>query len=282
MQDADDPMQQLRGGRHSDESAPSAGGAGRKPRHGELWKLAFSERVSMEFVFVDAPAVSPHGFLMGSPLNEPGRSSDEAQHRVILTRPYWLQTTPVTQDQWRLLMRDNPSHFQDMDNLPVEGINWRDTYRFCKTLSAYGLQARLPSEAEWEFAARAGSRAPYPTGDTIRPQDANYNGQYITSSGRRKGEFRMRTTPVDLFAPNRLGLRDVCGNVWEWCLDWYDRYPAMPEEDPRGPRTGSDRVLRGGSWVNGPVECRVASRYKAAPAVRGINLGFRIALDHSG
>ena len=96
MQDADDPMQQLRGGRHSDESAPSAGGAGRKPRHGELWKLAFSERVSMEFVFVDAPAVSPHGFLMGSPLNEPGRSSDEAQHRVILTRPYWIQTTPVT------------------------------------------------------------------------------------------------------------------------------------------------------------------------------------------
>jgi sulfatase modifying factor 1 len=273
MQDSGQPNQ---------PSADSANGAGRKPRHGELWKLAFSERVAMEFVFVDAPAVSPHGFLMGSPLNEPGRAHDEAQHRVIITRPYWIQTTPVTQEQWRLLMRDNPSYFQDMDNLPVEGINWRDTYRFCETLSQYGLQARLPSEAEWEFAARAGSRAAYRTGDTITPQDANFNGQYVTSSGRRKGEFRMRTTPVDLFPPNRLGLRDTAGNVWEWCLDWYDRYPAQPEEDPRGPRTGSNRVLRGGSWVNGPHECRVSSRYQVAPAVRGINLGFRIVLEHAG
>ncbi len=219
----------------------------------------------------------PGTFLMGSPASEPERSDDETQHRVTLTRGFWMGVTPVTQAEWQAVMGSNPSNFKG-ENLPVENVSWDDCQEFCKKLGEMvGKRFRLPTEAEWEYACRAGTTTPFHFGNTISTEVANYDGNRVYAGGR-KGKYRQQTTPVDTFPANPWGLRDVHGNVWEWCLDWYGSYPNGDIKDPQGNQNGDARVVRGGSWIRDPWGCRAAYRDGSAPGRRGYSLGCRVVL----
>jgi formylglycine-generating enzyme required for sulfatase activity len=221
--------------------------------------------------------VPPGAFLMGSPPGEPGRRDDEARHRVTLTAARWLGTGPVTQAQWRAVLGRNPSRFPG-DGHPVEGVSWHDGAAFCRKLGArLGRPCRLPTEAEWEYACRAGTTTPYQFGDALSAGEANCDGGHAAAGGGR-GTCRDGTTPVESFMPNAWGLFDLHGNVREWCSDWYGAYPAGDEADPQGPDEGPGRVLRGGSWCRGPGECRSASRGWLGPGDRSDDVGCRVVL----
>lgn len=258
----------------------------------------------------------PGTFLMGSPPEEVGRYDDEVQHRVMLTKGFYLGVHPVTQAQWRAVMGSNPSWFKG-DNLPVENVSWYDCQAFCKKL---GGLVRLPTEAEWEYACRAGTTTVYHTGDD--EEALSRAGWYYTNSGGQ-------TRPVGELTPNAWGLYDMHGNVWEWCADWHDEYSkeevakgpcgpfagsvefyaaargtsslssaALPaasasrlgltatagcvsvstRTDPVGPATGTRRVLRGGSWYYLARGSRAASRDSSAPADRNSFYGLRVAV----
>ena len=217
-------------------------------------------------------------FIMGSPENEPGRRPVEKQHEVTLTRSFYMGTTEVTQAQWKALMGDNPS-FVEGDDHPVETIPWAKAVEFCHKLSEKeGAKYRLPTEAEWEYACRAGTTTPFHTGATISTDEANYNGQQIYGNGR-KGKFRDETTPVASFPPNAWGLHDMHGNVWEWCADWYGAYRAGAVSDPTGPAEGTTRVVRGGCWVTAPAVCRSANRGDTEPVSWNFHFGFRVVRE---
>jgi formylglycine-generating enzyme required for sulfatase activity len=217
-------------------------------------------------------------FTMGSPENELGRRPVEVQHEVTLTRSYYMGTTEVTQGQWKTMMGDNPS-FVEGDDHPVETIPWAKAVEFCRKLSEKeGARYRLPTEAEWEYACRAGTTTPFHTGPTISTNEANYNGQRSYGDGA-KGIFRDETTAVASFAPNAWGLHDMHGNVWEWCADWYAEYPTGAVSDPTGPAEGKTRVVRGGCWVTAPAVCRSASRGDTEPVSWNFHFGFRVARD---
>src|SRR5262249_11255020 len=157
----------------------------------------------------------------------------------------FLGACPVTQAQWQAVMGYNLSRFKG-ENRPVDGVSWEDCQEFCMKLSKLeGKVYRLPTEAEWEFACRAGTTTPFATGPTISTDHANFDGTYIYEGGK-KGVYRKATTPVGSFPPNAWGLCDMHGNVWEWCSDLYGPYPDGDITDPIGPATGEDRVLRGG------------------------------------
>jgi formylglycine-generating enzyme required for sulfatase activity len=164
----------------------------------------------------------------------------------------------------------------------VENVTFADVQRFLAKLNANtiaGVTYRLPTEAEWEYACRAGTTTPFAPGGTITTDEANFNGKFPYSSSA-PGLFRERPTPVGEFAPNRWGLADMHGNVWEWTADWYGPYPAVDSaHDPRGPSAGTLRVVRGGSWYFDANSARCALRYTHAPADRGFSLGFRVAAD---
>jgi len=219
--------------------------------------------------------VDPGEFIMGSPTGEPGRDADEVQHRVRITRPFLLGVYPVTQKQYVAVMGNNPSYFRGEDlpaasrgNLPVESVSWEDAMALCKRLSAMERRHyRLPTEAEREYACRAGSAGPY-AGDG-KLDDI---GWYLGTSGDM-------THPVGTLQPNDWGFYDMQGNVWEWCADWYGPYPAGDAEDPAGPATGTTRVLRGGSAKYDPEYCRSAFRNYYVPDARVYHNGFRVALD---
>ena len=171
---------------------------------------------------------------MGSPANEPERSDDETQHRVTLTKGFYLGVHQVTQAQWQAVMGNNPSHFKGDSNLPVENVSWDDCVAFCEALGKKdGKTYRLPTEAEWEYACRAGTTTPFHFGDTISVNQANYDGNYTYGNGK-KGVYRQKTTPVGSFPANAWGLFDMHGNVWEWCADWYGPYPEEELKDPQG------------------------------------------------
>jgi len=226
--------------------------------------------VGMKFVWVP-----PGTFAMGSPPAEEGRSENELPHRVTLTRGYFLGACPVTQGQWMAVMGHNPSRFRG-ENRPVEGISWEDADEFCKKLSKLdGKTYRLPTEAEWEYACRAGTTTPFSFGPTLSTEQANFDGTYIYNGGK-KGVYRKTTTPVGLFPPNGWGLGDLHGNVWEWCADWYGEYPDHDVTDPCGPESGEDRVLRGESWVYGPRGARSACRSRNAPTCTGPDFSCRV------
>ena len=215
--------------------------------------------------------VEPGSFLMGSPADEDSRGSDETQHRVTLTKAFYLGETEVTQAQWKKVMNgDNPSRFKG-DSLPVEIVSWSDCQEFCRK-AGY----RLPTEAEWEYACRADTTTPFSFGATISTDQANYDGNYAYGNGR-KGEYRGKTTPAGGFPANTWGFRDMHGNVWEWCQDRYGEYPNGPATDPTGPGSGEYRVLRGGSWYFNPWNCRSANRYWIDPSFHFIYVGFRAA-----
>lgn len=230
-------------------------------------------------------------FTMGSPGREHGRSVDEGPpHSVRLTQSFYLGAYPVTQEQYRRVMGNNPSHFrvvpgQDTRLFPIENVSWTDAVAFCRALSALpeerrlGRVYRLPTEAEWEYACRAGRDDcwPFSVGGSLTSSQANFDGRH-PYGGPTRGDFLGRTAEVGSYEPNALGLHDMHGNVWEWCMDWYDAdyYKNSTKEDPTGPATGSDRVLRGGSWQNHGRLCRSACRDRAGESYRSLNAGFRV------
>lgn len=222
--------------------------------------------------------ITPGTFLMGSPESEPERRGDEIQHSVTLTQGFWLADSACTQALWEAVMGDNPAFFKDTPDHPVENVSWDDVQRFIQVLNAQlpDLQARLPSEAEWEYACRAGTTTPFSFGNTISPEQVNYNGN-LPYVGAAKGWYREKTVPVKSLSSNFWGLYEMHGNVWEWCADWYDDYPIAAVVDSLGPAT-QHRVLRGGSWHNYARRTRSAYRDRNVPANRGSSIGFRFAL----
>ncbi len=230
---------------------------------------------SHEMRFVWIPAGS---FVMGSPLDEPCRSEDERQHRVFLSRGFWLGSQPVIQSQWQAVMEHNPSSFRG-GNRPVEQVTWEECQEFCRRLGARdGQRYRLPTEAEWEYACRASTTTAFSVGETLASDQANYDANFNYQGGK-KGHYREQTTPVDCFPANRWGLHDMHGNVWEWCSDWYGEYPTTPVRDPQGPEAGHVKVVRGGSWSCPPRYCRSAFRFWFAPGYRSRYLGFRVVVS---
>jgi formylglycine-generating enzyme required for sulfatase activity len=261
----------------------------------------------MKFVRID-----PGEFLMGSPQGEKERKSDETQHKVKVTRPFMMGVHAVTRGQFAAFVDEagyetdaendgwayawtgskwdkvkgaswrNPGFEQD-DTHPVTEVSWNDAGAFVQWLGGKedGKGCRLPTEAEWEYACRAGTTTPFYTGETISTEQANYNGNFTYGAGV-KGVYRQKTTPVGSFKPNAWGLFDMHGNVWEWCADAYAEYPAGPATGPTGPTPppqDASRVLRGGSWDYKPGRCRSAQRLRYAPGNRVNFIGFRVVLD---
>jgi formylglycine-generating enzyme required for sulfatase activity len=225
-------------------------------------------------------------FQMGSPEDEAERMERESPQHEVTVPSFFMGKYLVTQAQWRFVaglaqversLDPDPSRFKG-DFLPVETVSWLDATEFCARLSQYtGRTYRLPSEAEWEYACRAGTTTPFHFGETVTPDLVNYNGDY-TYQGAPKGEYRKRTTPVGSFLPNALGLHDMHGNVWEWCQDlWHDDYKNAPT-DGTAWLTGksSYRVVRGGSWSSFPRYCRSACRYVYTADNRYFIIGFRV------
>ncbi|WP_287697970.1 formylglycine-generating enzyme family protein [Accumulibacter sp.] len=223
--------------------------------------------------------ISPGRFLMGSPVDEPERDGAEVQHEVALSRGFWLADTACTQAFWQAVTGSNPSHFQGDARNPVEQVSWDDAQRFIGKLKSRlpGLPVRLPTEAEWEYACRAGTTTPFSFGDQITPELVNYNGNYPYAGGE-KGLDRQTTVPVASLPANPWGLYEMHGNVIEWCADWFGDYPAEPQVDPQGPQTGVYRVLRGGSWLDRGRLVRSALRHWFVAGYRYRRFGFRLAL----
>ncbi len=202
---------------------------------------------------------SPGAFMMGSPSTETDRSPDEIQHQVTLTRGFWMGKYEVTQAQWESVMGTNPSYFKGKD-LPVEQVSWDDVQAFLTKLNQQGKGAfRLPTEAEWEYACRAGTTTAFCFGDA--PAQLGDYAWYNQNSGGQ-------THPVGQKRPNAWGLYDMHGNVYEWCQDWFGDYPIGAVTDPPGSTSGSDRVNRGGGWNYSPGGCRSAIRYWNSPGYR--------------
>jgi formylglycine-generating enzyme required for sulfatase activity len=242
----------------------------------------------MEFVFIP-----PGRFLMGSGPGDPERQSYDVQHPVELSRGFYLGKYEVTQGEWVKLMHHNPSQFPDCGpRCPIETVSYDDIQAFIAKLGERShARFRLPTEAEWEYACRAGTRTPYSTGATLTTAQANFDGR--EGEGGDPKKFRGRPAPVGSYPPNPWGLYDLHGNLWEWCEDWFADYPAGPARDPKGPARefarpvwdarGGDwvfkRVIRGGSWYFNADSCRCALRYTHAPADKGFSLGFRLVRE---
>lgn len=225
--------------------------------------------------------IKPGSFLMGSPEFENDRNTDEIQHKVIINRGFYLQTTEVTQEQWMSVMDSNPSSFQDCgNNCPVENVSWNDAQEFIYRLNEVigKNRYRLPTEAEWEYACRAETVLPFFFGECLTMELANFDVHYKMTECKRKvlEERTAKTLPVASFPPNDWGLYDMHGNVYEWCQDWYGDYPTEPETDPTGPVWGMYRVFRGGSWYSAPSFCRSAKRDQNLPTYRSAGHGFRL------
>gem|GEM_PF-699907 len=255
------------------------------------WPKEITNSIGMKLVRI------PKGkFLMGSPKNEKWHRADENQHEVLITRDYLIGETEVTQKQYKKVVGINPSYFQgdklakrhpqtgrvvkevDSSNHPVEQVSWEDAVEFCMKLSALpeekaaGRMYHLPTEAEWEYACRAGSKTAYILGESSKSL-----GDYAWFDGNSNKQ----THPVGEKKANAWGLYDMHGNVHEWCSDWYGNYPKGAVSDPTGAREGSYRVNRGGSCDQDAAHCRSANRSGRNPSVRYF-VGFRVALSLSG
>lgn len=216
-------------------------------------------------------------FVMGSPGSEPGRETQERQHRVRLTGSFWLGTFEVTQREWRLITGSAPSHFDDGNNLrPVENVTWYDVQRFLEELGrrSSGSRFRLPTEAEWEYACRAGTTTAYAFGPVLEHAQANF-----AESPERAAAGEGTTLGVGSFPPNAWGLHDMHGNVWEWTSDEFCPYAGEPASDPRPACGASLKVIRGGSFYFGADSARCGLRYTHDPGDRGFSLGFRVVRE---
>ena len=231
--------------------------------------------VTLEMVYIPGDS-----FTMGFPENEEGRLSFENPQHQVEVSSFYLGKYPVTQAQYQGIIGENPSDFKG-ENRPVENVTWRDAVEFCRRLSEKtGKTYRLPSEAEWEYACRAGTTTAFHFGETLTPDLANYDGNYTYASGP-KGVYRKQTTDVGSFPPNAFGLYDMHGNVWEWCQDvWHENYNGAPWDgsawESGGDRHG--RLLRGGSWGNYPGYCRSALRVWIDAGYWYNYVGFRVVL----
>ncbi len=241
--------------------------------------------IGMELVLIPAGS-----FLMGSPESELEHTSDESpQHPVRLTESFYLGAYLVTQQQFRQVMKRNPAQFRagsggGLDH-PVECVSWEDAVTFCDRLSRRqaerraGRVYRLPTEAEWEYACRAGTSSVFYWGDTACSTQANFDGN-LPYGDAPIGPDLQQTSPVGSYPPNAFGLFDMHGNVWEWCNDWYREryYRKCARENPKGSRSGYERVLRGGSWNYQGGYTRSADRGRLPPSSRESHMGFRVAL----
>ncbi len=228
--------------------------------------------VEMQFQWVE-----PGQFLMGSPEGERDRDKDEGpQALVTLTRGYFLGIHEVTQRQWQAVMGQNPAMFQQgegAENRPVESVSWNDCVKYARRLSDLGLGTfRLPTEAEWEYACRAGTSSRFYWGDTTEPWEA-YPHAWTNSRSFAT------THPVGTKPANPWGLFDMSGNVWEWCHDWYARYPESERIDPVGPLEGHAKVFRGGSYYDFPHSLRSANRHRHKPDQSYTAIGLRLVWE---
>lgn len=235
--------------------------------------------------------ILPGRFLMGSPEGEAERFPHEGpRHEVEISYAFYIGTVPVTQQEYERVMGVNPSHFSasgpgreavrglETRRFPVDRVSWEDAMQFCQRLSALPLERaarrtyRLPTEAEWEYACRAGTLTPFAFGEVLSSTQANFDGS------RGRGPNLRRPTPVGSYPPNAWGLYDLHGNVNEWSLDWFDPgyYRVSPRQNPPGPRTGQERVLRGGSWADAAAFLRAAYRLRSLSSSRDLTFGFRV------
>ena len=242
-------------------------------RLGKELSLDLGNGVSIKLVLIPAGK-----FLMGSPKDEKERQDNEGlppgqwengnpQITVTISKPFYMGVYEVTVDQYARFVKGTgqrhkkPEEFDQTGDHPVVKVSWDDAQAFCQWLSKKtGKTVVLPTEAQWEYACRAGTVTPFHTGETISPEQANYHGDHVYGNGKR-GIYREKTTPVGSFQPNAWGLYDMHGNVWEWCQDRYGDYGKRATTDPTGVDAGSLRVLRGGSWNGDPADCRSAFRY---------------------
>jgi RNA polymerase sigma factor (sigma-70 family) len=272
---------------HPGQSAPAPAPTSRKD---------LTNSIGMKLVRIPAGK-----FKMGCPRDDEDRRGGDDQHEVEITRAFFLGAYTVTQAQYQKVMGKNPSDFSpggwrspavrgiDTRDFPVECVSWDDALAFCKRLSALPAEKaalriyRLPTEAEWEYACRAGTTTPFHFGKSLSSTQANFDGT-DPSGGAAKGPFLGRTCKVGSYKPNAWGLYDMHGNVWQICADWFgkDYYRTSPRKDPVGPRTGSGRVVRGGAWGSPARQCRSAMRAFAPRGHRTALIGFRIACDVGG
>ncbi len=261
--------------REGQEAAASVGSTRRRrsakapePQPGEIETLWLGQGVEMKFVWVP-----PGSFLMGSSPDEQLRNDDETQHWVHLTRGFYLGIHPVTQTQWRQVCGNNPSRFKHA-NRPVETVSWENCVDFCwKLRQKTSRRFRLPTEAEWEYACRAGTATVYHSGNDLSALRKVGWCSYNDTQGSAR-----ETQPVGQLEPNAWGLFDMHGNVWEWCNDWYGSYERGEQQDPVGPGFGVAHVLRGGSWYYGPRFCRSARRARMETGQRYTDFGCRVVL----
>jgi formylglycine-generating enzyme required for sulfatase activity len=255
-------------------------------------------------ITLDMVAVPGGKFMMGTEDEEIERLCkkydkewfrwERPQHEVTVP-PFFMAKYPITQAEWRAIasrldlkverdLKPNPAYFkdrEDSDRRPVERVSWYDAVEFCQRLSKLtGQEYRLPSEAEWEYACRAGTTTPFHFGETITTDLANYNGNY-TYASEPKGKYREQTTPVGSFPLNAFGLYDMHGNVWEWCADdWHDNYEGAPTDGSawldNNENCSHYWLLRGGSWNNNPQNCRSANRNNNYPDDRNNDIGLRV------
>jgi formylglycine-generating enzyme required for sulfatase activity len=221
-------------------------------------KIFTSPALGASFVLVP-----PGTFMMGD-------AQSVTRHQVTIKKPFYMQTTEVTQGQWNKIMGNNPSSFKNCgEDCPVENVSWISVQAFVRKLNQLeGTDRyRLPTEAEWEYACRAGAATKYPFGDG--DEDLGGYAWYNRNSENR-------THPVARKKPNARGLYDMHGNVWEWCVDWYDDYPSVAATDPAGPAAGQHRVMRGGSWPNNSATLTSAFRGQDYPMVQSYDIGFRL------
>jgi formylglycine-generating enzyme required for sulfatase activity len=272
-------------------SLPAADGPREPPRADEK---AITNSIGMKLVYIPAGK-----FQMGSPETEADREPKELLHEVTTTRPFYMGAYEVTQGEWQKVMgKASPSLFNANrgggPDHPVENMKWYAAVDFCDKLTALpeekkeGRVYRLPTEAEWEYACRAGTATPFHYGKSLSAAQANFNGNF-PYGGAGKGPYLRKTSKVGSFAPNAWGLYDMHGNVAEWCSDFYDPnyYRDSPKDDPKGPAKGvlpTDykdfyRVVRGGCWLDEAAACRSAYRFRAMPHDAYQLIGFRVVCE---
>lgn len=238
---------------------------------------------SLGMEFVRIPAGS---FTMGSPSDEPYRGKSEIQHRVTLTKPYYIQTTETTVEQWQKIMGRRMFGMRGIKkDMPISKVSWHDVQKYIYKLNRIGEgRYRLPTEAEWEYACRSGSTTAYSWGDQIQCSQAMYANntkglRECVGYVRSKGLSTDKPAPVKSYPPNQFGVYDMSGNVWEWCEDVYKPYGAEAAVDPRIAEQGAMRVRRGGSYFKHGYSCRCANRAFGHPSSRLKTTGFRLVYE---
>lgn len=247
-----------------------------EPMHGDSKIVTLPDGVTLEMIYCP-----PGKFMMGSQPGEDGRSDNEILHLVSLSKGFWLGKHPITQRQWKSVMGSNPSCFSGNDLLPVDNISWDMCMQFIERVTPItqrdiGGKARFPTEAEWEYACRAGANTAYSWGNSLNGDMANCDGNYPCGT-KAKGPYLQTTSTVGRYGSNCWGFCDMHGNVLEWCQDWYDSYPPRPVIDPVGSVSGASRILRGGCWSNSARYCRSAARYSFHPGRCSSHYGLRLA-----